>query len=678
MSFGAQRLPFVIHACHHQSMRRDCFHLLLACIATAACGSSTEPTSQVDHLELRLDPARPAYPVGDFTVLHVAVFDKNGAPLPSAGVTLRSLSPAVAAVSAGSFSIAAVGNGTAVIEASLEGKTAQITVNVRGTLHQNSQMLQSETWRVADTPHVVTTWINVGKLTLNSPDTVVLTIEPGSTVRFRTGAGLYFGDIAPAALRIADGAPVVMEADTIPAHAGSWIGLLFKRAGHSALHHLTLRHCGHDIPFDNTAACLIAAGSDPGTDLHLLLDDVTIADAHNGVDLGGWFTITPGSKNLSITNTEGFMAHVSAQVFGGFPTGGTFTGNASNEILITLGALRHSAVWREIGPPLRLSGGVIVPMDANAILTLVPGFHLRADAGAGFTFLAGGIVAGDTAGQPVVLESTGQGWGGISTEHAGLSTLNNVVLRDCGVSRSGCLVLEGLCASDSGLVANDLTIQGSKSTGVWMGICGKIHAASRNLTVTGSASVPFDLTSVSLPALPAGNYVGNGWDVARVRFGVAQRMRWHNIGIPYALMGGYSADSTLTLGPGITIQVDTGKAFVIGWGLISEGTAAEPITFTSITPGVPGSWMGIIIGNPPEGAQFDHVIIADAGGGPTGYSGAIRFDVDPGGVLTNSTIVRSSSCALILFNGNSWTDDYTDPLFGNTFMSVAGPLRCQV
>src|SRR6185312_17563337 len=117
MTFGAPILPCTPCPRHHNPMRRNRLLLLSACIAAAACGSSSEPGSRVDHLELRLDPARPAYPVGDGVNLLVTAFDVNGAPLPSAAATLRSLSPTVAAVSPGSFSIAAVGNGTAVIEA---------------------------------------------------------------------------------------------------------------------------------------------------------------------------------------------------------------------------------------------------------------------------------------------------------------------------------------------------------------------------------------------------------------------------------------------------------------------------------------------------------------------------------------------------------------------------------
>jgi hypothetical protein len=226
-------------------------------------------------------------------------------------------------------------------------------------------------------------------------------------------------------------------------------------------------------------------------------------------------------------------------------------------------------------------------------------------------------------------------------------------------------------------VADHVTIQGSKSTGVWGGYCGKLDAASRNVTITGSASVPIEVSFDALDALPAGNYTGNGWDVVRVRGG-AQTSHLRNLGIPYALMGGSGGGPTLTIDPGITIELDTGTAFGVGLGLVAEGTAAQPITFTSITPGVPGSWLGIRIGNPPDGVHLDHVIIADAGGGgPSPYFGALFLGLDPGGVLTNSTIVRSSTCALVIANGNPWTDDYTQPAFGNTFSAIAGPLRCQ-
>ena len=150
--------------------------------------------------------------------------------------------------------------------------------------------------------------------------------------------------------------------------------------------------------------------------------------------------------------------------------------------------------------------------------------------------------------------------------------------------------------------------------------------------------------------------------------------------MPYRFRSGLGVDSTLVLEPGVTIEVGVGMRVTAGFGnLVAVGTASDPIVFRSVTPGVPGSWMGIELGAglPGPGTRLEHVVIADAGAGSPGYAGALRLGADPGGVLHNSTIVRSSSCGIVLFNGHAWTDDYTDPTFGNTFVDIAGPLRCQ-
>jgi len=97
-----------------------------------------------------------------------------------------------------------------------------------------------------------------------------------------------------------------------------------------------------------------------------------------------------------------------------------------------------------------------------------------------------------------------------------------------------------------------------------------------------------------------------------------------------------------------------------------------------MTPDIPGSWMGIGLGGTESHAQLEYVEIVDAGAGPSGYSGAVRLNYDPGGLLRNSVIRRSGGCGLILFNGQPWTDDYTDPAFGNSFVDLGGPERCSI
>jgi hypothetical protein len=234
---------------------------------------------------------------------------------------------------------------------------------------------------------------------------------------------------------------------------------------------------------------------------------------------------------------------------------------------------------------------------------------------------------------------------------------------------------------DSGLVVQDVVIRGSRTAGVTMGLGARFSSTSRNLTITQSATYPLSVYPRNIPSIPAGDYRFNGIDAIDViSDGIGyDSVAWRDLGIPYRFRDGLGVDATLVLEPGVTIEVGVGRRVVVGFGsLVAVGTAAAPIVFRSVTPGVPGSWMGIELEGPTAGlgTRLERVVIADAGAGTPGYSGALRLWADPGGLLRNSTILRSPSCGLVMFNGQPWTDDYTDPAFGNTFVQVAGPLRC--
>jgi hypothetical protein len=237
---------------------------------------------------------------------------------------------------------------------------------------------------------------------------------------------------------------------------------------------------------------------------------------------------------------------------------------------------------------------------------------------------------------------------------------------------------------ESGLLVQDVVIRGSRGAGVVAEPGGRFHAASSNLTITQSATYPLSMFMWTIPSVPSGEYRGNGIDAIRVGAGsIDESVTWRNRGIPYRLLDGFTISSstvfpTLTLEPGVTIQVGLGKSINVGRGeLLAVGTPTDTIRFTSVTPGVAGSWMGIILSS--DGTmQLRYVEIADAGWGPVGYYGAINFASDGGGVLRNSTVRRTLSCGLVLSNGSAWTDDYTAPAFGNVFEDIPGPLRCSL
>jgi hypothetical protein len=646
-----------------------------------SCGGSTDAApAEIDHLEIRLNPVRPFYPVNDLLHVYVIAVARDGSWLRNDVTTWRTLTPTLAGVEPSSSfthdsaAVRPLHGGDAIIEAEMAGVTARITIPIHGLLHDADILDFSETWLLADTPHVVKHRTEVDDVFgRHNGDTVKLVIEPGSVVRFRPGAGLIFGDNNPGALIIPPGAPVVMEADIGSPPSPSWLGLSFRKS-RSQLRNLVLRDCGATYPYDHEPACVVATGGE------LLIDGVTIRDARNGVYLGGMI-IDSASRNLSVFNTTGYVATVAPMVLGTFPRGGQFSGNDDAEIRMVLGSVTRSANWSGLPLPLRLTSGAIFDDPSNPILTLPAGFSFRADPGASLSFPTGGLRAGEIGGAPVTLESTGDGWYGIVIEHGAMSELKNVILKDCGTMQA-CLNFGPATGTDTGIILQDVVIQGSRTTGLAIDGGGRFHPSSRNLTITGSARWPLTISTWALPTLPSGDYRGNGIDAIPVRGALTDSMVLHPLGVPYRFADGLTLSSRLFIDPGVTIEVGVGSWISTDFGgtVVAVGTASEPIVFRSVTPGVPGSWMGFQLGSPSAGpgTRFEHVIIADAGAGPPGYAGAMRLGSDAGGLLRNSTIIRSASCALILGSGETWTDDYTNPAFGNTFTDIAGPLRCQM
>jgi len=664
-----------------RTVTRPALLLAVTIVAQTACGDSTTPGSTIDHLEITITPVRTSYPIPDTAYASVKAIARDGTWLPLGTTTWRSLTPDIA--SAGGGMIITRARGTAIIEVEVDGVTARAQIPVRGIRHL-ANIFTSETWLASDTPHVVNGYLNVGKLgTPQDKDTVVLTVQPGATVRFRPGAGLVFAEFSPSALLIpASGDPVVMEGDS--AGRGSWVGLSFRGPGRSELRNLTIRHCGATNRSGATLPCLDVSGHFTGSAPNILIDNVTISDAHDGVSLSHWVTIAPGSRALGIVRTDGYTARLSPQLVETFPRGGQFATNADPTIRITNGQVEQSAAWSDVGLPMRLTGGVVFTGPANPVLMLPAGLTIAAEPGGSLTFESGGIRAGATGAAPVVLESTGSGWGGIATAHGGESALRNVQLRDCGSVSRACLDVDAHDETDPGIVLEDVTIRGATFTGIRFGTWGHFRTGSHDITITESGGVPIDVTPEGVTSIPSGTYTGNANDAIRVRGGLVwQTVTWRDLGVPYFAPNGITVrlpsapGPTLTLEPGVAVRMGLGTMVHVDIGALQAvGTSTKRIIFSSVTPGVPGSWMGIeLAGGGDASLRLEYVDLGDAGAGPNGFSGALRLQVDPGGVLRNSTIRNSSSCGVVLLGG-TWHDDYTAPRFGNTFVDIAGPARC--
>jgi hypothetical protein len=401
--------------------------------------------------------------------------------------------------------------------------------------------------------------------------------------------------------------------------------------------------------------------------------------------LDNFVTIAPGSRNLSILNGDGHIATVSPVIAGMFPLGGRFEGHPDNTIWIATGLIASSITWVDPGVPWRLAGQAYVFDTSAPVLTIPAGIRIHADPGSSFeiaTLGRGSLVVGDATGPPVVIEATGASWGGITLGGgAQPSSLTRVELSRCGTTHSACLFVDGGSGNGGRVRMQDVTIR--DAPGIGMGLSGeaRFDPGSANLTITGSAGVPIELPANAVPSLPSGSYTQNGIDAIRLwNAGVTRTMSWGDMGLPYwapfGLDIGGEDDPILTLQPGVVVRMGPATRVAIGSVLKAVGNAAAPVRFVSETPGLPGSWIGIELGLTADArTRLDHVTIEDAGAGAAGLTGAVRFQHDPGGVLRNTTILRSPTCGLMLFAG-PWAEDYTDPLFGNSFIGIAGPVRC--
>jgi RHS repeat-associated protein len=126
---------------------------------------------------------------------------------------------------------------------------------------------------------------------------------------------------------------------------------------------------------------------------------------------------------------------------------------------------------------------------------------------------------------------------------------------------------------------------------------------------------------------PSGNVLatGNTGDYVQLAGTIASSTSWEDRGYPIILSSSLTipTGTTLTLGPGVVVKgTSLASSFVVNGTLDAQGTAAQPITFTSMKDNsaggitwsgsnpAPGDWRGFTFkaGTPSSGrGTFDHV-----------------------------------------------------------------------
>lgn len=327
------------------------------------------------------------------------------------------------------------------------------------------------------------------------------------------------------------------------------------------------------------------------------------------------------------------------------------------------------------GQTYTISASISVP--AGETLTIQPGVVLRFFSATGQFAILGTLDARGTAGQEIVFTEDGDGTvtGGPSTGSPGAwrglrfgPASDASVLEHCSIRFAGSGTSANLILDAADIVLRDCSIRSSSYRG--FDLSGTSFPILENCSIDGCASDALDL--VPFTALGGFSNVavsGNGGNLAAITVGtLTSDLTLGPANLPGGAIVGASSFSvpaglTLTLEPGVVVKAASATAaFNVSGTLLVQGTAAEPVVFTSVADdsiagdtnnngpsnGAPGHWRGLRF-SPTSGASvLEHCEVRFGGSGTSG-----TVILDAAHIVMNDCAIASGAYRGLDLSGNS-------------------------
>jgi hypothetical protein len=456
----------------------------------------------------------------------------------------------------------------------------------------NQDITASVTW-TADKVYLITGDINVDN---NS----VLTIQPGTVIKFNAGASLTIGYSSNATI-IANGtaqSPIIFTSTALLPAAGAWEGLYFDS---HTLNNSTLSYCS--ILYAGSNSSYGAVNID-GCDMSL--DHITISNsASYGIwtnytnNYGGFSTFT----NSTINTTAKYGIVINAQKAGTIGANNVFTSVPG--VLLT-GDFRSTtaATWKNLGVPYVVTS----ELDIDGTLTIEPGTAFKFDAagwlGIGY-YAATTFVADGTSALPITFSTTSSSpiagaWRGITFYD---NTQPNSKMNYCTINYAGSSASYGALhmVGPSSIVFTNNTISNSSSYGVVVDPNAGFQTFTGN-TINTCVNHVISIFVKHLPELGTPNTLvpasGKGILLqGDVKYDTD--VIWKKQTADFYVSGGeIDLDGNITIEAGIKFLFVNDSFFWIGYyqntKITAIGTPLAHITFTSAgSSPVAGSWRGI-------------------------------------------------------------------------------------
>ncbi len=519
------------------------------------------------------------------------------------------------------------------------------------------------TWK-ADKVYVVKGEVNI--------DNAVLTIEPGATIRFESGASLEVGWAGAAAI-IANGTaekPIVFTSIASNPVSGSWNGIVIYS---HFTQNSSFTNCEFSYGGTNDKGILHIAGA------HIVFNNNTL---HHSKTVGISFyddeSYFESMTNNTFHDCGTHAIKMSAAKIHTIGTGNTFTMGSGYGIYVYSDAVAGTITWKNLNVPYYFNGETDID---NATLTIEPGTIFKFDINGGLYFGWAGsttLFANGTSTMPIVFTSnasapTAGAWKGLYFyEH----NLQNTSMTYCDINYAGKTNEQAIELSYTKLTFSNNIVHNSAGLGI-KAYGESSFVAMQSNTISNCATHAIEISAESIHTLGTGNAItcntGYGILVTGGNLEIASAT-WKKHTVPYIINAEVGIHSNLTIEAGTILQFATNGSMYFGWSTNAQlnaiGTANSPIIFTSsVSSPAAGAWKGIeFYTNTSTNTVLDYCKFLYAGKGTDNTRAAVTLNYVNGITIKNCEFKDSNGYAIYRYNSslsaNSTGNTFTNCVLG--------------
>lgn len=507
--------------------------------------------------------------------------------------------------------------------------------------------IRSDSTLTSDQDYVVSGLVSV-------QDGATLTIEPGTHLRFESGAGLIIGSNSALTADGRADAPIRMTATEGNEEAGWWAGIgVYSGTANNLLDHVEVRHAGGSVAGNSLEAANVIVGVDAA----LSVTNSTIAEsAAYGLYLDKAEADLDTFANNTFADNADAPVYIPFSEIGDLDSDSSFPSRSTVRIRGTLLSSDATVDSLQGNTPYRFTNGNAEISD-DATLTVKPGVEMTFASGVGLINNAT-LSAEGTAANPITMTATAgneeAGWWagvGIYSDNPN-NLLDHVEVRHAGGTVAGdaleaANVVVGVRAA---LTLTNSTIAESGAFGIYLDKADADLEGFSDNSFSDNADAPVYIPFDEIGDIDTASTFADGTTVRVLGTGLSggsvtvDPLRGDT---PYRFTSTPAVNNAteMTIEPGVEMTFASDVGFQVQSTLSAEGTAADPITMTATAGNARrGWWRGIGFYSDNPNNLLEHVAVRHAGRDNLDAileAANVAVAVDAVLELSNSTVTES-------------------------------------